>query len=485
MKLVMEEDSAAAQLYQETVAQIKRDKEVDYDRIQAVHDRFDYFKDKDKMEKKIKDKRYDITGHPSDTSDDLFTTELSDEADNHIYRQYKLHHYEAKREHHELANKVEELKHAIRESSNRQGRDANTRPVKAIIDELTTKKFKQKRRIMKVEQYLSAVRMMSHISRMSRYDVLVDEEGNRDPLIDQYWDPYTKANREAIDDPSLLPEIRKMLNDTRPEVQDAARPITSAEDRQEYMELDEINQAYFDAKWKWYIDKKMSQMKLSMKDIEEAKFHAEQYDPWIEKRVDFMYNYLDYDNDRRYLREKFAHEMHKKTTLKDVGEKLDEFILESKARTMDYWDPAKHILEQPDKATKDIDAAEFDWKERMLQSFEPIKPAWADDKSSLNELSKDEKETMEEIHDRVEFEDKMRDHSKDNLTPEEHKEIALFHSAKQDPFYKHHLRTFLSEHAEAYSEHSVSPLGPHQQDPSDFARFDRINLFDFRRTLPR
>ena len=119
MRLVMEEDSAAAQLYQETVAQIKRDKEVDYDRIQAVHDRFDYFKDKDKMEKKIKDKRYDITGHPSDTSDDLFTTELSDEADNHIYRQYKLHHYEAKREHHELANKVEELKHAIRESSNR------------------------------------------------------------------------------------------------------------------------------------------------------------------------------------------------------------------------------------------------------------------------------------------------------------------------------------------------------------------------------
>ena len=251
------------------------------------------------------------------------------------------------------------------------------------------------------------------------------------------------------------------------------------------MEDQEINEAYFDAKWKWFVDAKMSQLKLTMKDIEEAKYHAEQYDPWIEKRVDFMYNYLDYDNDRYRLREKFAHEMHKKTTLKDVGEKLDEFILESKANTMDYWDPAKHILEQPEKGTKNIDAAEFDWKERMLKSFEPTKPAWADDKSVLDDLARDEKEKMEEIYDRVEFEDKMRDHSFDSLTPEEHKEIALFHSAKQDPFYKHHLRTFLAEQAENFSEHSVLPLGPYEQDPDDFARFDRINLFDFRRTLPR
>ena len=415
------------------------------------------------MEKKIKDKRYDVTSHPSDTSDDLFTTDLSDAADNHIYRQYKLHHYEAKQEHHELSNKVEELKHAIRESSSRRGRDANTRPVKTIIAELTHKKFKQQRRIMQVEQYLAAVRMMSHISRMDRYDALVDEQGNADPYLGPNWNPYSKAIEEAKEDPDLLPELRKLLHaDTQPEVQDAARPITSAEDRQAYLEREELNQAYFDAKWKWYIDKKMSQMKLSMKDIEEAKYHAEQYDPWIEERVEFMYNYLDYDNDRYYLREKFAHEMHKKTTLKDVGEKLDEFILESKAKTLDYWDPAKHILEQPEKATKDIDAAEFDWKEKMLQSFEPIKPEWADDKNDLYELSREEKEKMEEIHDRVEFEDQMRDHSMGGLTPEEHKEIALFHSAKQDPFYKHHLRTFLSEHAEDLSEHSVSPLGPHQ-----------------------
>ena len=109
--------------------------------------------------------------------------------------------------------------------------------------------------------------------------------------------------------------------------------------------------AYFTAKWKWYVDQKMSQVRLTMRDIEESRYHAEQYDEWIEQRVDFMYNYLDYNNDRYQLREKFAHEMHKKTTLKDIGEKLDEFILDSKAKEMKYWHDSKHILEQPEKAT--------------------------------------------------------------------------------------------------------------------------------------
>jgi len=36
-----------------------------------------------------------------------------------------------------------------------------------------------------------------------------------------------------------------------------------------------------------------------------------------------MYNYLDYDNDRVRIRERFIKEMNKKTTLKDIGELLD------------------------------------------------------------------------------------------------------------------------------------------------------------------
>ena len=73
-------------------------------------------------------------------------------------------------------------------------------------------------------------------------------------------------------------------------------------------------------------------MKLTMRDVEQEREYAEQYDEWVEQRVEFMYNYLDYNSNRQQMRERFAREMHKKTSLKDVGEKLDEFILDSKAK---------------------------------------------------------------------------------------------------------------------------------------------------------
>ena len=152
------------------------------------------------MEKKIKDKRYDITGYPSDTSDDLFTTELSDEGDNHIYRQYKLRNYEAKKDHHELSKKVEELEHAVRESSKGQNRDSNIRPVKVILSELQTKKFKQTRKIAEIEQYLGALRMMSELQKMKDLDAVEDQKGNRDPMFSKDWMPFDLAARKARED---------------------------------------------------------------------------------------------------------------------------------------------------------------------------------------------------------------------------------------------------------------------------------------------
>jgi hypothetical protein len=58
---------------------------------------------------------------------------------------------------------------------------------------------------------------------------------------------------------------------------------------------------------------------------------------------------------------------------------------------------------------------------------------------------------MREIIQEVEFNDQKRDNSLDGLTSEERMEISLFHSLKQDPFYKHHLRTHLAKFAEEQS----------------------------------
>ena len=77
----------------------------------------------------------------------------------------------------------------------------------------------------------------------------------------------------------------------------------------------------------------------------------------------------------------------------------------------------------------------------------------------------------------------MRDHSIGTLTADEHQEIALFHTMRQDPFYKHHLRTHLSRFADNMSE--IEPYKASDRSPDDFTKYDRINLFDFRRTLPQ
>jgi len=71
------------------------------------------------------------------------------------------------------------------------------------------------------------------------------------------------------------------------------------------------------------------------------------------------------------------------------------------------------------------------------------------------------------------------------MTPEENLEISIFHSLKQDPFFKHHLRTHLAKQADDHNRTVMSLKREyHDFDPDDNVKFDRINLFDFRRTLP-
>lgn len=89
-----------------------------------------------------------------------------------------------------------------------------------------------------------------------------------------------------------------------------------------------------------------------------------------------MYDYLDFDYERSMIREKFLLEMHKKTTLKDIGEKLDEMVLSSKASMIEFWDHGKHTLEQPKSATKDLDQTSFDWFEHVADQFDATKPDW-------------------------------------------------------------------------------------------------------------
>lgn len=54
-------------------------------------------------------------------------------------------------------------------------------------------------------------------------------------------------------------------------------------------------------------------------------------DPIMVERAEFMYNYLDYDNDRSAVRQRFTKNYNKKASLRDIGELLDKLVLDEKA----------------------------------------------------------------------------------------------------------------------------------------------------------
>jgi hypothetical protein len=56
---------------------------------------------------------------------------------------------------------------------------------------------------------------------------------------------------------------------------------------------------------------------------------------------------------------------------------------------------------------------------------------------------------------------------------------------KQDPYYKHYLYNHLRKYAEDEDEINLNfPI--HQKDELyDHVKFDKLNLFDFRRNIPR
>jgi hypothetical protein len=66
-------------------------------------------------------------------------------------------------------------------------------------------------------------------------------------------------------------------------------------------------------------------------------------------------------------------------------------------------------------------------------------------------------------------------------------EISLFHSFKQDPYFKHYLYNNLRQFADEMDDTNGDFPAPQTNHKmlNDFPKFDRINIYDFRRALPQ
>ena len=128
-------------------------------------------------------------------------------------------------------------------------------------------------------------------------------------------------------------------------------------------------------------------------------------DEKMSQKLDFMYDYLDYDHDRARVRNKFLKDVAKRTTLEDIGETLDRLTYASKADDYKYYSLAEDHDRYPEKASKDFSSEDFQWSAKLLRSIDPKTPMWLDDPSQLNEKTECQARVLQEIVDKVNYMD--------------------------------------------------------------------------------
>ena len=167
---------------------------------------------------------------------------------------------------------------------------------------------------------------------------------------------------------------------------------------------------------------------------------VEAHDKRVKERADFMFDYLDFDNDRVRIRNKFIREMNKRTTLEDIGRVLDKFIIDEQADSYEYLDfrDIKKVEDLKTLAHKDTSSLGLSWIGRQMADSDPLKPMlFEDSKDLFEDTIAGQMQGYKDIVDKIKFEDERTDYTV--LTPDQKSEIALFHSMKQDPYYKHQL----------------------------------------------
>ncbi len=127
---------------------------------------------------------------------------------------------------------------------------------------------------------------------------------------------------------------------------------------------------YYRSKWDYYVQIKMDQLKMTTRNIEYQIFEAGIKDERAKIRADYMYNYMDYNNDRARVRDRFMKEMNKKTTLEDIGRELDKMLIDEKAESIQFYDPSKE--DDIKFARKDHKVQDLTWSGRIFKNMDPL-----------------------------------------------------------------------------------------------------------------
>jgi small subunit ribosomal protein S9 len=282
-------------------------------------------------------------------------------------------------------------------------------------------------------------------------------------------------------------ESAKLVLGNAPEAYNPEIKVRDAVSAEKFAEFEAYAINYLKAKMAMQEDDFLAELRaMSERMTDDQVEHALQHDREIDEKFDFMYNVLDYDSDRTKVRDQFLKDVTKRSSLADIGETLDKLTVASKAANYQYYKASEHHDAYPQRASRDFVSTE--WSAKLCRSTDPYSPSWLENPESNYAKPETTANKMEEIVDKVQYADVERDHSYQALSQDEKTEISLYHSLRQDAFFKHYLRHHMREVAEHEAEGAVDMLKVdepiHDNLFADHMRFDRLNLYDFRRNLP-
>jgi hypothetical protein len=482
LKLIMDEDAEMAKLYREAYGDIKADKEADYNEAARIHDKYSY----QKRGEGLKGSAFDLSEEKKSLEEEMLTTELSDEGLDLVYKRYKMMKWDNSDALRDLDEEAAELFSQYNSGLARNEDESEIRgplQLENAIGLLVNKKHNRVRLDTQLEGLMAQVKFMHAMKKLDPYEVYNEEDPNFRGIVP------SEDTRDSEHSAAIPAELRKLYK-AFPEWQSNFLGVAHDEVSQRNQEdLEELSTKYFRAKWDFYMAEKLKMMQITTKDIAEAQAYygenGEGKDAMVKSRFEFMYTFMDYDNDRARVRERFLKDENK-TTLKDIGQLLDKFLLDERAESARFLDVTKTAEEHiPKSAAKDTDSFQMSWSGKIFRDMDPLKPLLIDDHSELDEMPEGSDTPYRDIVERIKYEDARTDYSKRSLTADQKTEIALFHSFKQDPFYKHFLHNHMRQYAEDMDEGILNfPDGPFTRSVMDIPKFDRLNLYDFRRALP-
>lgn len=167
--MVLNEDPEMAKLYQEVYGDFKADREREYDQISRVHERFDYLYEKGTLDNKVPTQKFNPTIEQPEVEEELWTTELSDQALDLIYKRYKLMTTDVKRTIEDIDEEALWMQDRFKLGLTINDKGFRTKSVEVLkneINNLYEKKAKRMEFSDKLESYVAQIKIMHDLNNL-------------------------------------------------------------------------------------------------------------------------------------------------------------------------------------------------------------------------------------------------------------------------------------------------------------------------------